>query len=76
VSSRAVFVYQMGSYRYWKEQLQRKNFSYGQFGENFTVDGLADDEVCIGDRYRIGGTLFEVTQPRVTWNLLKLAMCP
>ena len=37
-----------------------------QFGENFTVEGLADDEVCIGDRYRIGGALFEVTQPRVT----------
>jgi ferredoxin-NADP reductase len=37
-----------------------------QFGENFTVDGLSDDEVCIGDRYRIGGAVFEVTQPRVT----------
>ena len=39
---------------------------YGQFGENFTVDGLPDDEVCIGDRYRIGEAEFEVTQPRVT----------
>ena len=38
----------------------------GQFGENFTVEGLPDDEVCIGDRYRIGSALFEVTQPRVT----------
>ena len=63
---RAVFVYQMDSYRYWGEQLRRKDFSYGQFGENFTVDGLSDDEVCIGDRYRIGSALFEVTQPRVT----------
>ncbi len=44
----------------------RNDFAYGQFGENFTVDGLADAEVCIGDRYRIGGALFEVTQPRVT----------
>ena len=51
---RAVFVYQIESYRYWQEQLGRDDFSYGQFGENFTVDGLADDEVCIGDRYRIG----------------------
>ena len=42
------------------------DFTYGQFGENFTVEGLADDEVCIGDRYRIGEALFEVTQPRVT----------
>ena len=63
---RAVFVYQVDSYRYWEDQLQRKDFSFGQFGENFTVDGLPDDEVCIGDRYRIGNALFEVTQPRVT----------
>ena len=63
---RAVFVYQIGSYRYWQEQLGRSDFGYGQFGENFTVDGLADDQVCIGDRYRIGGAVFEVTQPRVT----------
>ena len=46
--------------------LDRDDFSYGQFGENFTVEGLADDEVCIGDRYRIGSALFEVSQPRVT----------
>jgi ferredoxin-NADP reductase/MOSC domain-containing protein YiiM len=63
---RAVFVYQIDSYRYWQGQLGRGDFSYGQFGENFTVAGLADDQVCIGDRYRIGGALFEVTQPRVT----------
>ena len=63
---RAVFVYQMDSYRYWESQLGRNDFVYGQFGENFTVDGLADTDVCIGDRYRIGAALFEVTQPRVT----------
>ena len=63
---RAVFVYQIESYKYWERELDRDDFVYGQFGENFTVDGLADDEVCIGDRYRIGGALFEVTQPRVT----------
>jgi ferredoxin-NADP reductase/MOSC domain-containing protein YiiM len=63
---RAVFVYQIDSYRYWQAQLGRDDFTYGQFGENFTVDGLADDQVCIGDRYRIGQALFEVTQPRVT----------
>jgi ferredoxin-NADP reductase/MOSC domain-containing protein YiiM len=56
----------MDSYRYWEKQLERDDFTYGQFGENFTVDGLPDDEVCIGDRYRIGSALFEVTQPRVT----------
>ncbi len=63
---RAVFVYQLDAYRYWQKVLGRDDFTYGQFGENFTVDGLADDEVCIGDRYRIGGALLEVTQPRVT----------
>jgi ferredoxin-NADP reductase/MOSC domain-containing protein YiiM len=63
---RAVFVYQLDSYRYWERELGRTDFSYGQFGENFTVEGLADSEVCIGDRYRIGEALFEVTQPRVT----------
>jgi ferredoxin-NADP reductase/MOSC domain-containing protein YiiM/ferredoxin len=63
---RAVFVYQIDSYRYWERELGRDDFTHGQFGENFTVAGLADDEVCIGDRYRIGEALFEVTQPRVT----------
>jgi len=63
---RAVFVYQIDSYRYWERELGRHDFVYGQFGENFTVEGLADDEVCIGDRYQIGSATFEVTQPRVT----------
>src|SRR5499427_5009 len=63
---RAVFVYQIESYRYWQEQLGRTDFVYGQFSENFTIEGLPDTEVCIGDRYQIGSALFEVTQPRVT----------
>ncbi len=63
---RAVFVYQLESYRYWERELGRTDFVYGQFGENFTIEGLRDDEVCIGDRYRIGSAVFEVTQPRVT----------
>jgi ferredoxin-NADP reductase/MOSC domain-containing protein YiiM/ferredoxin len=63
---RAVFVYQIESYGYWQEQLKRSDFVHGQFGENFTIEGLPDDAVCIGDRYRIGSALFEVTQPRVT----------
>ena len=63
---RAVFVYQMDSYHYWESFLGRNDFTFGQFGENFTVEGLPDNEVCIGDRYRIGDAEFEVTQPRVT----------
>jgi ferredoxin-NADP reductase/MOSC domain-containing protein YiiM len=63
---RAVLVYQIQSYRHWARQFGREDLSHGSFGENFTVDGLPDDEVSIGDRYRIGDAEFEVTQPRVT----------
>src|SRR6202042_539305 len=63
---RAAMVYQLDSYRYWEKYLNRTLPEYGQFGENLTVDGLADNEVCVGDRYRIGTAVFEVTQPRVT----------
>ncbi|MEU9445714.1 MOSC and FAD-binding oxidoreductase domain-containing protein [Streptomyces sp. NPDC048304] len=71
---RAVLVYQTDSYRYWASELGRDDLVPGQFGENFTVDGLPDDEVCIGDRYRIGDALFEVTQPRVTCYRVGLRM--
>ena len=71
---RAVFVYQMDSYRYWESFLGRNDFSFGQFGENFTIDGLLDDEACIGERYRIGDALFEVTAPRVTCYRIGIRM--
>jgi ferredoxin-NADP reductase/MOSC domain-containing protein YiiM len=71
---RAVFVYQMDSYHYWERFLGRSDFTFGQFGENFTVEGLSDNEVCIGDRYRIGGAEFEVTQPRVTCYRVAIRM--
>lgn len=71
---RAVYVYQDESYRYWQRHLGRSNLVPGQFGENFTVEGLADTEVSIGDRYRIGSALFEVTQPRVTCYRLGIRM--
>jgi ferredoxin-NADP reductase/MOSC domain-containing protein YiiM len=63
---RAVLVYQLDSYRHWQRHLGRDDLGYGQFGENLTVEGMPDHEVCIGDRYRIGTAEFEVTQPRVT----------
>lgn len=63
---RAVMVYQTESYDYWSEFLARDDLEPGSFGENFTITGLADDQVCIGDRYAIGEAEFEVTQPRVT----------
>lgn len=63
---RAVMVYQRESYRFWQAYLGRDDLQPGHFGENFTVTGLSDADVCIGDRYRIGEAEFEVTQPRVT----------
>jgi ferredoxin-NADP reductase/MOSC domain-containing protein YiiM len=71
---RAVLVYQIASYRHWQQHFGRDDFGYGQFGENLTVDGMPDDQVCIGDRYRIGGAEFEVTQPRVTCYRVGLRM--
>jgi ferredoxin-NADP reductase/MOSC domain-containing protein YiiM len=63
---RAVLVYQTASHQHWARHFARDDLSYGMFGENLTVDGMGDDQVCIGDRYRIGDAEFEVTQPRVT----------
>jgi ferredoxin-NADP reductase/MOSC domain-containing protein YiiM len=71
---RAVLVYQLDSYRHWERELGRRELAFGQFGENFTVDALSDREVCIGDRYRIGAALFEVSQPRVTCYRLGIRM--
>ena len=63
---RAIMVYQLNSYRYWASYLGRSDLMAGNFGENLTVEGLADNEVCIGDRFRIGGAVVEVSQPRDT----------
>ncbi len=67
---RAVFVYQIESYRYWREQLNRTDLVHGQFGENFTIEGLQDNAVCIGDRYRIGSILelAEACDVPVRWS--------
>src|SRR5271163_3594395 len=74
---RAIMVYQLESYRYWANYLGRSDLVPGIFGENLTVDGLADAEVCIGDRFRIGGAVVEVTQPRDTCYRLGIRLeCP
>ncbi|MCZ6819550.1 MAG: MOSC domain-containing protein [Calditrichaeota bacterium] len=62
---KAVYVYSIENYEYWKSELGRNDFTYGQFGENFTVAGMLEDEIHIGDVFRVGGALVEVTQPRV-----------
>jgi ferredoxin-NADP reductase/MOSC domain-containing protein YiiM/ferredoxin len=71
---RAVFAYQIEAYRYWETRLNRRDFVYGQFGENFTIEGLPDDVVCIGDRYQIGSAVFEVSQPRTTCYRIGIRM--
>jgi len=63
---RAVYVYDRSAYELWSQILGRDDLAPGHFGENLTVEGMPDDVVCVGDRYRIGDVVFEVTQPRVT----------
>ncbi|MEU2420894.1 MOSC domain-containing protein [Streptomyces sp. NPDC007851] len=71
-----MLVYQLDSYRFWSGKLGRDDLTPGSFGESFTVDGLPDDEVCIGDRYRVGGALPEVSQPRVTCYSFRYCTTP
>ena len=69
---KAVYVYPFEHYADWAVELGRDDFPFGQFGENFTTEGLLEDAIHIGDRFRIGDAMFEVTQPRV--SCFKLAM--
>ena len=71
---RAVYVYSYDNYAYWKRELGRTDFTFGQFGENFTVDGMLDDAIHVGDVFRVGGALVEVTQPRVPCFKLAIRM--
>jgi len=61
----AVYVYPFEHYASWQQELRRDDFALGQFGENFTVSGMLENQVCIGDVFRVGSALFQVTQPRV-----------
>ena len=62
---KAVYVYPVEHYVTWAQELGHSNFSFGQFGENFTVEGMLEETVCLGDSFRIGDARLEVTQPRV-----------
>ncbi len=63
--AKAVYAYSAGHYPYWKAALPDSPLSYGNFGENLTVDGLSEDDIHIGDRFRVGTVLLQVTQPRM-----------
>ncbi len=61
---RAAYAYSIENYRHWRRELGRNEFAFGQFGENFTVEGMMEDGIHIGDVFRIGNALVEVSQPR------------
>ena len=73
-SFRAVYVYDAAHYKYWARELRRDDFAPGQFGENFTVTGMNEADIHIGDVFRIGEALVEVTQPRIPCFKLTLKM--
>jgi MOSC domain-containing protein YiiM len=63
-ADKAVYAYPFEHYAFWAGELGRDDFSYGQFGENFTITGWLEDAVCIGDEFQIGAAWVQVTQPR------------
>jgi MOSC domain-containing protein YiiM len=71
---KAVYVYPVEHYDYWREKLRRNDLSFGQFGENFTVAGMLENQIHIGDIFRIGGAMVQVTQPRVPCYKLAIKM--
>lgn len=64
-AQKAVYVYPAEHYAPWRAELPGVDLAWGAFGENFTTEGLVEDEVHIGDRFRIGEAEVEVTQPRM-----------
>ena len=62
---KAVYVYPSEHYRFWSEEIPGLDLSWGAFGENFTTEGLLEEDVHIGDRLRVGSAEFVVTQPRM-----------
>lgn len=61
---RAAYAYTTENYDYWRQELGRDDFRFGQFGENFTIEGATEDDIRIGDVLRVGDALVEVSQPR------------
>lgn len=71
---KAVYAYPYEHYRYWSQELDRTDLAFGQFGENFTVEGMLEKDVSVGDVFRVGGALLEITQPRVPCFKLGIRM--
>ncbi len=69
---KAVLVYHAGHYSRWRAELQRPDLPYGGFGENLTVTGFSEENVCIGDIYGLGPVRLQVSQPRSPcWKLAR-----
>jgi len=62
---KAVYCYPLSHYEYWKRESPGRELPMGTFGENFTIDGLPEDSVHIGDRFSVGSAEVIVTQPRL-----------
>ena len=63
--NKAVYAYPLEHYDFWRGELPDMELAHGAFGENFTTEGLTEESVCIGDRFRIGAAEVSVTQPRM-----------
>lgn len=73
-ADKAAYVYTVENYAYWQRALGRDDFGYGQFGENLTVEGMREDAVHLGDVFRVGGAVVQVSEPRAPCAKLALKM--
>jgi len=73
-ADKAAYAYPFEHYAFWAAETGREDFTHGQFGENFTVTGLLEDDVGIGDVFRIGEARVQVTQPRTPCFKLGIRM--
>lgn len=71
---KAVYAYPFEHYSFWSETLQRNDLSYGQFGENFTTQGLLEADILIGDVFQIGSAVLQISQPRMPCFKLGIKM--
>jgi MOSC domain-containing protein YiiM len=69
---KAVYLYPHEHYSYWAGELPGMELPFGVFGENLTTEGVSEESVCIGDQFRIGSAILQVTQPRMPCYKLAL----
>jgi MOSC domain-containing protein YiiM len=71
---KAVYAYPSEFYDLWRRERPELDFAWGRFGENLTTEGVLDDEVSVGDRFRVGTAELVVTQPRLPCFKLGIRM--